>query len=215
MKAVHSAGLVLVLLAGAAARAAADRVALRNGVALEGILEPGSGGSRTLLVSTDGFVVLDSATVVAISTASAAENARLRARWAADDARAAARERAARLFAAARRREGLIPLDGEWVTPAEYDRRVAREKPDPERERAAPPPAARVLVTVNEAAPLTVMRRFRPRRLRRFRDPDEGVRSLFPASASGNFIRRSEFAGPGSPFGRGGLFFDRETGLYR
>lgn len=198
-----------------AARAAADEVALRNGVVLEGVLEPGSGGSRTLLVSTDGFVVLDPATVVAVSTASAAANARLRERWAADDARAAAREKEARLFAAAQRRKGLIPLDGEWVTPAEYDRRLAREKLDLERGRPAPPPPARVTVTVEAAAPPVTTWFFPPRRPPRFRYADEGDSRLFPVSASGNFIRRSEFAGPGALFRRGGLYFDRSSGLYR
>ncbi|MFI5346992.1 MAG: hypothetical protein ACHQ51_11520 [Elusimicrobiota bacterium] len=77
--------LLLGLLAVCGSWARADIVTLQNGVKMKGILLPGEDGGTTLQVSSDGFVDIDTTTVVSIRKQSPKENAALKADWARQD----------------------------------------------------------------------------------------------------------------------------------
>ncbi len=149
---------VLAALLLTAASAAADEVRLRGGKTLEGILVSSDAASLTLAVADAGLVVLDSATVTGTARASAAENARLRARWRSERLAAEARERGEAAFERRQRARGLVQYEGDWITRAELDALLAREglapRPAPvtvrvtviERVEEAPPRLFRALL---------------------------------------------------------------------
>jgi hypothetical protein len=210
--------LLALLLACGAARARADVVTLRNGVKLEGILAQGEDDATTLRVSADGYVVLDTATVVDVQRQTAKENARLQAGWAAQDRQAAEKERDDKKFAETQRAKGLIPYQGEWITPAEFDRRLALDKLDVERYRAAHPAVPPAAVEAGEPPPsylytYTSLYYRAPRRRKLDYSESRDLPRINGFSSSGNFIRRSEFYRP-DPH-PGAHYFDPSTGLYR
>lgn len=207
----------LGLLAWPAARAGADVVVLQNGVKMEGILATDEDGATTLQVSDDGYVMLDTATVVNIRKQTAAENARLKSKWSEQDTQAAAKELGDRKFVERQRAKGLIQYQDEWVTPAEFDRRLALDRLDVDRARASHPRVSQVNVVVEEQ-PASIVTYYSyyhaPRYYRKldYATPAAPTR-IFQYSSSGNTIRRSEFSRPSSH--PGATYFDPRTGLYR
>lgn len=201
------ASAITVLAAG---KARADIVVLQNGVKMEGILFVDEDHNQTLEVSEDGFVVLDTATVVEIRHQSRKENAKIIAQWENDGREAADKVK----FAASQRARGLILLDGDWVTVDEYDRELAREKLEIERTKANHPRVRRATAVYRESrhsgGTTFYGSAFAPSRKL---DYSYTTQPLY--GASGNFIRKSEFVSPTSAFGHGGKYFDPSTGLYR
>lgn len=208
--------LPLCLLLCCAAGARADVVTLQNGVTLEGVLAKEEDGTAILQVAVDGYVVLDTATVTDMRTQSAAENARLKARWAEEDAREAARERERLRFAATQRAKGLIPYRDDWVTPAEFDRRLALEELAVRREYGARTTAPPVQIVVNEESDglylYTTLGRA-ARFKKRGTSFNNSPAPMAEFSSSGNFIRPSEFVRRGVH--GNSHYFDPSTGLYR
>jgi len=205
----------LCLLLCGPARVRADIVTLQNGVTLGGVLAKEEDGTTILQVAVDGYVVLDTATVTGLRTQSAAENARLKARWAEEDAREAARERERLRFTERQRAKGLIPYGDDWVTPAEFDRRLALEELAVRRDRgarAAPP----VHIVVNEAPDELYLYTTLGRAAhfkKRGASLDNSPAPMAEFSSSGNFIRPSEFVRRGVH--GSSHYFDPRTGLYR
>lgn len=131
-------GFVVLIVAGAP-RARADVVILQNGVQMTGVLDKGSDGNMTLRVSQDGYVVLDSATVVSVQRQSKAENARLVAEWIASEEKAAVKDAEDRKLAEVQRAKGLVQYQGEWMTPEQFDRQLALDRLDLARQTAERP----------------------------------------------------------------------------
>lgn len=131
----------LLLVAIACSVARADVVTLRNGVKMTGILSEGEDG-LTLRVSDQGYVMLDSATVVGIQRADKAVNAKLLAGWktaAEADSRA---EEVRTKYDEEQRAKGYVQYQGEWMTPSQFDRRLAIDRLEVDRlreERTAGP----------------------------------------------------------------------------
>jgi hypothetical protein len=196
------------MILGLAAAARADVVIMQNGVKMEGVLGKDDDGNTTLEVSNGGFVVLDTATVVNIRTQTPAENAKIKGKWAKDEQAAADQDH----FAAVQRAKGLVLYGDEWVTPSEFDRRLALDKLEVDRERAEHPEVRQVIITNNVQAHYhggdvygSAFARSRKLHYSYTTQPKYG--------ASGNFIRKSEFSH--STSGHGGKYFDPSTGLYR
>jgi hypothetical protein len=209
--------LSLGFLMRPAARARADVVVFPNDVRMDGILTAAGDGTTELQVSANGFVGLDTATVVSVLKQSAAENARLRSQWADQDLKAVAVAKVRLELVERQRAKGLVPYRGEWVTTAEFDRRLALEELDVQRERAEHPATAVqevVVVADQQANASSVYLYYLPHRGKRFYSAEFGVpRRINPYSSSGNIIRASEFVRPNVHPGTN--FFDPSTGLYR
>lgn len=207
--------LPLLLLSGAVP-ARADVVALTNGASLEGVLTRTADGESLLQVATDGWVILDTATVTGVTAQTPAQNAALKAKWAEDDAREAARERERRRYAESQRAKGLILYGDEWVTRGEFDRRLALEELALKRRREAPRAVREVRAAVEEPPEdgLFTYTTLAPNaRLRRRRSRGSAAAPLAEFGASGNFIRSSEFLRPGAH--GSAHYYDPSTGLYR
>ncbi|MBI3563610.1 MAG: hypothetical protein HY079_00275 [Elusimicrobia bacterium] len=126
----------IVLLAGLSTRASADVVTLSNGVTMTGVLSTTDDG-LTLRVSQDGFVVLDSATIVGVQRASKDENEKLVAGWKSADEEAAREDQARAKYADEQRAKGMVQYQGEWMTPSQFDRRLALDRLEVDKLREA------------------------------------------------------------------------------
>lgn len=212
---ISRSALLLSLYAWSATPARADVVTLKNGVKMEGLLTTDEDGATTLQVSDDGYVTLDTATVVNVKKQTAEENARHKAKWTEQNRQSTEKEQGAQKFAENQRAKGLIPYQGEWVTPTEFDRRLALDRLDMERDRAAHPMISQVNVVVeSQSSSYFNYYYYRaPSRKKLNNSAFEAPTRIFNYSSSGNFIRSSEFARPSAH--EGSNYFDPRTGLYR
>lgn len=135
--------LTVVFVAASAPAARADVVTLRNGVKMTGVLTEDESG-LTLRVSDDGYVGLDSATVVGVMRASRVENEALVASWKATAERETREDRDRAKYDDEQRAKGYVWYQGEWMTPAQFDRRLALDHLEIERQREERLAATRV-----------------------------------------------------------------------
>ncbi|MDE2141902.1 MAG: hypothetical protein KGL74_07960 [Elusimicrobia bacterium] len=181
---------------------------------MEGILATGEDGETTLQVSSDGFVDIDTATIVRVLKQTPEENAALKEKWARQDRREDENDPVSKKFAQKQRELGLVPYHDTWITPAALDRRLVLERLENDIAQArARSPQGGLTVNVN---PILLLENASPasgfygRSENNFAAPAPPRINEF--SSSGNFIRRSEFARPSAHDGK---TFDPATGLYR
>ena len=134
----------------------ADVVHLTDGRKVEGIVVGETDSGLRVQVTWQGFVTLDREDVLSAVRSSDQENSHRLRQWRKEFLEDQARQRKRDSFEAFQKRRGLVPYEGEWVSPEEKSRREQKKKETEEakqKPRFEIPPVEAIPPPITQPAP--------------------------------------------------------------